>query len=185
MQAWERALERWQSAGVLDAASAERVRAFEGADAPPSSARWQVVLALLLGGILLGAGVLLFAAAHWDQVGPGERLTTVLLLLAALHAGGALAANRFPMLSTALHGVGTVACGAGIAMVGQIFNMQEHWPAAVLLWAICAGLGWWLLRDQFQQICMLTCCRHGSFANGASRAGPTARATFTWRAWWL
>jgi len=29
--------------------------------------------------------------------------------------------------------------------------MQEHWPTAVLLWAICAGAGWWLLRDQVQQ----------------------------------
>jgi hypothetical protein len=29
--------------------------------------------------------------------------------------------------------------------------MQEHWPTAVLFWALCAGAGWWLLRDQVQQ----------------------------------
>jgi hypothetical protein len=29
--------------------------------------------------------------------------------------------------------------------------MQEHWPAAVMLWALCALVGWWLLGDQFQQ----------------------------------
>jgi hypothetical protein len=29
--------------------------------------------------------------------------------------------------------------------------MQEHWPTAVLVWAACAGAGWWLLRDQVQQ----------------------------------
>jgi uncharacterized membrane protein len=50
-----------------------------------------------------------------------------------------------------MHAVGTVSAGAAIALVGQIFNMQEHWPAAVLLWALCAGAGWWLLRDQFQE----------------------------------
>ena len=155
MQAWERALERWQGAGLVDAATADRVRAFEAAEAHPTGARWQVVVALLFGGILLSAGVLLFVAAHWDTVAPGARLVTVLGLLAMLHVGGVFTAERFPTLSTALHGVGTVACGGAIATIGQIFNMQEHWPAAVLLWAGCAAAGWWLLRDQFQQICTL------------------------------
>ena len=47
--------------------------------------------------------------------------------------------------------MGTVATGAAIALVGQIFNIQEHWPAAVLLWALAALAGWMLLRDQAQQ----------------------------------
>jgi len=58
---------------------------------------------------------------------------------------------RFDRLAIALHGVGTVAAGAAIALVGQIFNMQEHWPAAILLWALCALAGWALLGDQVQQ----------------------------------
>jgi uncharacterized membrane protein len=37
--------------------------------------------------------------------------------------------------------------GGAIAMAGQIFNMQEHWPSAVLLWAVGAIAGWLLLRD--------------------------------------
>src|ERR1035441_6127601 len=44
-----------------------------------------------------------------------------------------------------------VASGPAIALVGQIFNMQEHWPAAVMLWAFCALAGWALLGDEFQQ----------------------------------
>jgi uncharacterized membrane protein len=47
--------------------------------------------------------------------------------------------------------VGTVSTGAAIALVGQIFNIQEHWPAAVLLWAIAAAAGWILLQDEAQQ----------------------------------
>jgi hypothetical protein len=50
-----------------------------------------------------------------------------------------------------LHAVGTVSTGAAIALVGQIFNIQEHWPAAVLLWAVAALAGWILLRDEAQQ----------------------------------
>ena len=45
-------------------------------------------------------------------------------------------------MSTALHAVGTIATGAAIALVGQIFNIEEHWPAAILLWAIAALAGW-------------------------------------------
>jgi uncharacterized membrane protein len=51
--------------------------------------------------------------------------------------------------------VGTVSTGAAIALVGQIFNIEEHWPAAVLLWAIAALAGWALLRDEAQQILTL------------------------------
>jgi len=75
----------------------------------------------------------------------------VLAILAFFHGIGLLARERFDALATAMHAVGTVSAGAAIALVGQIFNMQEHWPAAILLWAICAATGWLLLRDQFQQ----------------------------------
>jgi hypothetical protein len=55
-----------------------------------------------------------------------------------------------PRLATALHGLGTLALGAAIFLAGQIFNLAEHWPAGVLLWALGAGLGHALLRDWVQ-----------------------------------
>ena len=104
-----------------------------------------------MGGILLGAGVLLFVAAHWDEVSPGVRLALVMAMLAVFHVAGIITRERFSGFATTMHALGTVASGAAIALVGQIFNMQEHWPAAVMLWAICAAAGWWLLGDEFQQ----------------------------------
>ena len=94
---------------------------------------------------------MLFVSAHWDQLGPGARFTLVIAMVSAFHKAGAFARPKFLGLSTALHAVGTVSAGAAIALVGQIFNMQEHWPAAVLLWALCALAGWALLHDQAQQ----------------------------------
>ena len=47
--------------------------------------------------------------------------------------------------------MGTLSTGAAIALVGQIFNIEEHWPAAVLMWALAALAGWVLLRDEAQQ----------------------------------
>jgi uncharacterized membrane protein len=151
MQTFERYLNRWRDAGLIDEATASSIRAYESADTRPSGRRWQVILALVLGGILLGAGVLLFVAANWDDVSPGWRLTLVLAMLALFHGAGIVAKERFAGFATTIHAVGTVAAGAAIALVGQIFNMQEHWPAAVMLWALCALAGWWLLGDQFQQ----------------------------------
>jgi uncharacterized membrane protein len=151
MQTLERYLVRWRTAGLIDEVTESSIRAYESADARPSGRRWQVILALVLGGILLGAGVLLFVAANWDDVSPGWRLTLVLAMLALFHGAGIAAKERFSGFATAMHALGTIAAGAAIALVGQIFNMQEHWPAAVMLWALCALAGWWLLGDQFQQ----------------------------------
>ena len=152
----ESLLNRWQSAGVLDANTADRIRAYESAVAGPaaeSSKRlgWQGRVALILGAILLASGVVLFVSAHWDQLSPGWRYTIVMAMVVVFHLGGAIAREKYYGLSTALHAVGTISAGAAIALVGQIFNIQEHWPAAVLMWAVAALAGWILLRDQAQQ----------------------------------
>jgi uncharacterized membrane protein len=147
----ESLLKRWQSAGLLDADSATRIRAYEAEQGRPSGVAWQGRVALILGGILLAGGIALFVSAHWDELGPAWRYTVVMLLVAVFHLAGAIARQRFHALSTVLHAVGTVATGAAIALVGQIFNIQEHWPAAILLWAIAALAGWILLRDEAQQ----------------------------------
>jgi uncharacterized membrane protein len=147
---WQSHLDRWLDAGVLDAETAQRIRAFESSHTRSQGFRWPILLALVCGAVLVGAGALLFVSAHWDELSPGQRMTIVLLLVASFHAGGAAVARRFEALSIAMHAVGTVALGAGFALAGQIFNMSEHWPAAVLMWAIGAALGWVLLRHWTQ-----------------------------------
>ncbi len=147
----ERYVTRWHSAGLLDDQTAAAIRTYEQSQEKPSSHQWQVLVALILGGILLGAGVLLFVAAHWENVSPLVRMIMVLSMLVFFHGLGLLVHDRFPGFATAMHAIGTISAGAAIALVGQIFNMQEHWPSAVLLWALCAAAGWLLLRDQFQQ----------------------------------
>jgi uncharacterized membrane protein len=151
MADFESLLNRWQSAGVLDSVAASRIRAFEDSQQKPSGLRWQGLVALILGAILLACGVVLFVSAHWDQIGPGARFAIVLGMVSVFHLAGSWARDRFHGLSTALHAVGTISTGAAIALVGQIFNIQEHWPAAVLMWALAALAGWILLRDEAQQ----------------------------------
>jgi uncharacterized membrane protein len=144
-------LTRWQSAGVLDERVAERIRSWESEQNHPRGLRWQGIVALILGAILLACGVVLFVSAHWDDLAPGSRFALVLAMVSVFHLGGAWTRDRYRGLSTTLHAVGTIATGAAIALVGQIFNIEEHWPAAVLMWALAALAGWALLRDELQQ----------------------------------
>jgi uncharacterized membrane protein len=146
----EKAISRWQAAGVIDNDTAARIHAFEAQQASMERLRWPVLVALGLGGLVICAGVLLFVAAHWDQLSPGERFSVVLFLTAIFPVLGVFAAPRFPALATTLFAVGTVTAGAGIFTSAQIFNLEEHWPNGVLLWAIAALAGWLLLRDWAQ-----------------------------------
>ena len=151
MADFESLLTRWQTAGILDGATARHILAWESEQKKPAGLRWQVIVVLILGAILLACGVALFVSAHWDRIGPGARFAVVLGMVSLFHLGGSWARKRFRVLSTALHAVGTLSTGAAIALVGQIFNIEEHWPAAVLMWALAALAGWILLHDEAQQ----------------------------------
>ena len=147
---WTSWLSRWTEAGLIDGATAERIRAFEQAHGGQRRLRWPILIALAFGGLMLGGGVLLFVAAHWDALSPATRFALVLLMVGGLHVGGALIGDRFPAMSATLHTVGTIALGGGIAISGQIFNLDEHWPGGVMMWALGAALAAWILRDTLQ-----------------------------------
>src|SRR5208282_2804368 len=98
----ESLLTRWQSAGALDSETAARIRAHEAQSSGGSSTglHWQGITALILGAILLACGVVLFVSAHWDQLGPGARLTLVMAMVAVFHIAGGFARPNFRCLSS-------------------------------------------------------------------------------------
>jgi uncharacterized membrane protein len=145
----EQQLQRWIEAGILDATSAGRIRDFESSHESPS-VRWPVIFAIAFGSIMVAAGVLLFVAAHWDDLSPTQRFLLVVTMIAGFHLAGGALLPRLRPLGLALHAIGTVALGGGIFLAGQIFNLQEHWPGGILLWAIGAVLSWLVLRDWLQ-----------------------------------
>jgi uncharacterized membrane protein len=145
----EQQLQRWTDAGVLDSEAAGRIRDFESVHESPG-VRWPVIFAIAFGSIMVAAGVLLFVAAHWDDLSPTQRLLLVLTMIAGFHLAGGVFIPRFRALGLSLHAIGTVALGGGIYLAGQIFNLQEHWPGGILLWAIGAVLSWLVLRDWLQ-----------------------------------
>ncbi|HWJ04238.1 MAG TPA: DUF2157 domain-containing protein [Steroidobacteraceae bacterium] len=139
-------IEQWHAAGLIDRATAERIRDWEARRTSSRGSRLGR-LAFGFGGLLLAAGVLLFVAAHWAELSPWGRFALLSATVAALHLGGGLVASRSAALATTLHAVGTAALGAAIFLAGQAFNLAAHWPEGLLLWALGAACGAWLLRD--------------------------------------
>lgn len=145
-------LKRWCEVGLISEETLTNIETYEADQLTVKKVglRWPAILALTFGLILFGAGLLLYVAAHWGLFSPAVRFLQVLLMLFLLHGLGVWFSDRNQKLSITLHGLGTVALGAGIFMTGQIFNINEHWPTGVLLWALGASFGYWLLRDWFQ-----------------------------------
>ena len=154
MSDWTSWLARWTEAGLIDPATAGRIRDYEQQHAGSTRLRWPIVVALAFGALMLSGGVLLFVAANWDALSPGQRFAIVILLVGGFHVAGALVSERFPGMSSALHAIGTIALGGGIALAGQIFNLAEHWPSGIMWWAVGAAAGWALLR-QIPQLLLL------------------------------
>lgn len=189
MPDFDQLLARWRDAGVLDAQEEARIRAFEEAQQKSGIAgiQWQGVIVLILGAILLACGVVLFVSAHWGEFSPGPRFAIVLGAVALVHLAGGLVRAEFQALSATLHAVGTVATGAAILFSGQIFNMEGHWPAAILLWTLAAACGWVLLRDGMQQVLTLLLvpawmmCELNFYMFGhIGLAAFSGRVLFTW-----
>jgi uncharacterized membrane protein len=145
----EQKLQQWLAASAIDSEAADRIRDFETSH-DSRGMRWPVVLAITFGAIMTGAGVLLFVAAHWDDLSPTQRFLLVLLMIAGFHLAAGALLPRLRALGIALHGVGTASLGAGILLAAQIFNLREHWPGGILLWAIGALFSCAVLRDWVQ-----------------------------------
>jgi uncharacterized membrane protein len=146
------ALERWRDAGLIDDATTRRILDYEQKAAPDRERRFPLAqaLAITFGVLLVGAGILLFIAAHWEQLSPMQRFSLVMTTLGGLHVVAALLRERSEKLSRGLHAMGTITLGASIALAGQIFNLNEHWPGGILLWALGAWLAYFVLDDWIQ-----------------------------------
>jgi uncharacterized membrane protein len=144
--AWEKDLERWVDARLIDPLTADRIRNFER-DSGKGRLRWPAILAISFGSLMLCAGILLFVASHWDEIAPWQRFSLVLAMVAVFHVLAALLGEKVPSIGIALHTAGTVCLGAGIYMAGQIFNLEEHWPGGLMLWSAGAAIAWLVLRQ--------------------------------------
>ena len=135
----ERKLKTWEAAGLIDAQTAARIRAWEAENGRPL-AIWAVIG---LGALAIGLGLISVVAANWDAV-PGEvRLAIHLAVLAGVLAfmwlRGADLTARQPWIFEALLFVTGVLGLTFMAHVGQVYQTSSPLWQPFAIWLLLFG----------------------------------------------
>lgn len=129
-------------AAILDEAEA---RAAGGLHVIP------VALAVI-GALTLGAGVILFFAANWDEMPKLAKLAVLFggmwgaYAVAGFGLSGSARASR--VLAQAMLLLGVILFGANIQLIAQIYHIDAHYPNGVLIWSLGALALVWLVPSQ-------------------------------------
>lgn len=146
----DRALDLWVGEGLIDAATAARLRSHldsvdsdEAAHAKQATQQdresWTVRFLVMLGAVLIGGGLLVFIGGQWDQQSPIRRLGLLVLVYALIVVAAVGLTNRgLEITGRAFWFLSTVAVGVNIFLIGQVFNLPLTWWQGTLLWAIAA-----------------------------------------------
>jgi uncharacterized membrane protein len=129
-------LEAWVEADLLDAATAERIRAHEARRERPV-----VRIAMLgLGCLALLLGIVLLISANWDRIAPAVKLSLHMALLAGMAAAHWWAATRgrTQVAEAALFLFAGLVL-AGIALQAQVYQLTGPLWHALLTWLLIAG----------------------------------------------
>ncbi len=94
----------------------------------------------ILGAVALGAGIVTFFAANWQEIPKIAKLGLLLAALWGCFAGAALCLRRdaSPMIGQAVLLLAVLVFGANIELIGQAYHIGNHYPDGLLLWALGA-----------------------------------------------
>ena len=97
-----------------------------------------IQIILIIGAILIGAGIFSFIAANWQEMGKAIKVIIILAaMLTSYGVGWYLREKKnLPKTGYALIILGTIIYGAGIFLVAQIFNIHANWSDGLALWMI-------------------------------------------------
>ncbi|SHF56650.1 Uncharacterized membrane protein [Desulforamulus putei DSM 12395] len=113
---------------------------------------------LAIGALLVGLGILSFIASNWAELGRITKLSIILAIFLGFMFASYKVSNNYPKTSKSLLYIGVLTYGAGIFLIGQMFNFGGHFTSAFLLWAIGAFPMAVVFRDKIVYLftCVLT-----------------------------
>lgn len=127
----DHSLAAWEKAGIIDAAAAARIRAYEKKSERPY-ALWAIIG---LGLFALALGLVLIVAANWDEITDWLKLGVHLMLTAAVTGPiwWSVLRQRRWITEGALFLLGAVVI-AGIALHAQVYQLAGPLWQSLLLW---------------------------------------------------
>jgi len=93
---------------------------------------------VLIGAILVGAGIFSFIAANWEKMARPTKVSIIVAAMLAAYAAGWHARENLHLKKTgeALILLGSIIYGAGIFLVAQMFHARADWPDGFILWTM-------------------------------------------------
>ena len=106
----------------------------------------------VIGALTLGAGIILFFAANWDEM---PKIAKLAVLFGSMWTAYAIAgrglsrsAGASRALGHAMLLLGIILFGANIQLVAQIYHIHAHYPNGILMWSLGALALVWLVPSQ-------------------------------------
>lgn len=91
---------------------------------------------LYVGSILIGAGILSFIASNWGDIGKLAKFILILGLFIGSNFAGFKMEIHYPKTSRSFYYLGVLVFGAGIFLIGQMFNFGGDFQDAFLWWSL-------------------------------------------------
>mgnify|MGYP000884340735 CR=1 FL=1 len=144
--ALSRKVQDWQVAGIIDAATAQRILEFEKKSAGP-----KLLFALVgLASLAIAIGIIAIIASNWDQIDASTKLAADFALLLMVGSFIAQKVTAIPIwVREALIFIFFGLVLASIALIGQIFQLSGPLWRTLLLWLIIASPVAFLARSSF------------------------------------
>ncbi len=97
-----------------------------------------VKVILMIGAVLIGAGILSFIAANWDYIPKPVKVGLILVsMILSYYLGWTIRERKGkPRTGETLYLLGSIIYGAGIFLVGQMFHVRANWPDGFILWSL-------------------------------------------------
>jgi len=149
-------LPAWEQEGIVTGEGAKRLR--ERYAAEPQGGLAQMVVGAV-GALLIGSGLIAVLAYNWDDFPRWVRIGLALGPLAVTQAvswwvlGRGEAAKPWQREAAAV--VQTLAVGAAMALVSQIYNLPGKWTDLVFWWCVVSVPLAWVLRSEAVAIAYL------------------------------
>jgi len=89
-----------------------------------------------IGAILVGLGILSFIASNWDAISHFLKLLIIFGVFGGVNLAGYRLSENNPRTGRSLIYLGTLVYGAGIFLIGQMYNFGGDFPTAFLLWSL-------------------------------------------------
>jgi uncharacterized membrane protein len=91
---------------------------------------------LVIGAFLIGIGILSFIAGNWQQIPKLAKFLLLFFATAGFYAGGYKMEDVYPRTSRSFYYIGVFVFGAGIFLIGQMFNLGEGVYADFFMWGL-------------------------------------------------